>query len=263
MIALFDMDGTLTPPRKKMDPQILEKLKELSAFATIGIVTGSDFEYVAQQCTPLLQSQNFPVEKLELFPCNGTKHYRSDSDGKFELVHDVNMIDEIGQEEYNYIIQSLLGFQIVISVTHDLPYTGTFFQYRGSMLNWCPVGRSAGPSERDAWISLDKEKNVRKHFLNELNQVIEKRGVKVSAALGGSTSVDIYPEGWDKTYVLNHLEDCSKIYFVGDMCMPGGNDFALYDFLESSGNAFKTTGPECTSQIIDKIISSESQGSGK
>ena len=255
MIALFDMDGTLTPPRKEIDTLIVKKLEELSKVATIGIVTGSDFEYVLQQCEKLFQSQNLPADRLEIFPCNGTKHYRRDSSGKFELVHDVNMIDEIGQEEYNYILQSLLSFQIMIAITHELPYTGTFFQYRGSMLNWCPVGRSATSKERDAWIALDREKGIRKHFLEELNQIIEKREARVSAALGGSTSIDIYPEGWDKTYVLNHLDGFDKISFVGDMCMPGGNDYALYDFLESTGSAFKTNGPERTAQIIDRIIS--------
>ena len=38
----------------------------------------------------------------------------------------------------------------------------------------------------------------------------------VEVKLGGSTSFDIFPKGWDKTYVMNHLDNYSHIYFVGD-----------------------------------------------
>ena len=46
-VVLFDMDGTLTEPRKKFDPEILSSsLQELSKHADIGIVTGSDYDYL-------------------------------------------------------------------------------------------------------------------------------------------------------------------------------------------------------------------------
>ena len=45
-IVLFDMDGTLTPPRESMDTLLLGPLKVLARYADIGVVTGSDFNYV-------------------------------------------------------------------------------------------------------------------------------------------------------------------------------------------------------------------------
>ena len=49
-IVLFDMDGTLTPPRKRMENNVLNSLGRLqkSGFE-IGIVTGSDMNYLLQQ----------------------------------------------------------------------------------------------------------------------------------------------------------------------------------------------------------------------
>ena len=45
-IVLFDMDGTLTPPRGEFDKILLEPLRELSNHVEIGILTGSDLDYV-------------------------------------------------------------------------------------------------------------------------------------------------------------------------------------------------------------------------
>ena len=50
-LFLFDMDGTLTPPRKKMNHAVLSALEQLQrAGWDIGIISGSDYEYIEQQC---------------------------------------------------------------------------------------------------------------------------------------------------------------------------------------------------------------------
>jgi len=48
-VVLFDMDGTLTPPRQKLSPLVLPTLRVVSTQAKIGIVTGSPYDYVEQQ----------------------------------------------------------------------------------------------------------------------------------------------------------------------------------------------------------------------
>ena len=54
-IVLFDMDGTLTPPRQSIDKKTEEALISLSKITKIGILTGSDYAYVMQQCKSLFQ----------------------------------------------------------------------------------------------------------------------------------------------------------------------------------------------------------------
>ena len=75
----------------------------------------------------------------------------------------------------------------------------------------------------------------------------------IKIKLGGDTSFDIYPEGWDKTYCLKHLENYNKIYFIGDRCGAGGNDKELYDKLQPS-NSFATKDPKNTIQIVENLI---------
>ncbi len=53
-ICLFDMDGTLTEPRKNIQQDMFDKLVELTNYTDIGIVTGSDMDYVKQQCEDML-----------------------------------------------------------------------------------------------------------------------------------------------------------------------------------------------------------------
>jgi hypothetical protein len=76
---------------------------------------------------------------------------------------------------------------------------------------------------------------------------------KVVVKLGGETSFDIYPEGWDKTYALKHFSDYT-CWFVGDRCSEDGNDKEIYDELLKDRRAFATTGTSKTALIINKII---------
>ena len=63
---------------------------------------------------------------------------------------------------------------------------------------------------------------------------------------------DIFPEGWDKTYVLKHFPESDwDVFFVGDRCSPSGNDWELYNHLQPLGRSFETSGPEETVEIID------------
>jgi len=48
-IVLFDMDGTLTLPREKIQKDVVESLKRLQKHFEIGLVTGSDKNYIDQQ----------------------------------------------------------------------------------------------------------------------------------------------------------------------------------------------------------------------
>jgi hydroxymethylpyrimidine pyrophosphatase-like HAD family hydrolase len=45
-IVLFDMDGTLTEPRKNLDNSMLDAISLLAQYADIGIVSGSPMEYI-------------------------------------------------------------------------------------------------------------------------------------------------------------------------------------------------------------------------
>jgi len=164
------------------------------------------------------------------------------------------MMAEIGVPSYKKIMRWLFNHQAELSMLYpNVNFTGTFFQYRGSLLNWCPIGRIANDTLRYGWTCQDDEWKIRETYMEELQKYLKAEDIAVTVALGGSTSFDIYPNGWDKTYGLKHYTD-EKVFFTGDKCRIGGNDWHLYSALESQGNAWETTGPENTIDIIDIII---------
>jgi len=252
-IVLFDMDGTLTKPRESIQESMIVAIAKLLESSEVGIVTGSDSDYVFQQCKILFENKYIDKTKLHLYPCNGTKVFKwSIESGSYEAVYSTSMIEELGQDAYNTILSSCLKYQACISTVHPLPYTGTFLHYRGSMLNWCPIGRSANLEQRSVWIKEDKHHKLREYFYRLLVSDIDVADIQATVALGGSTSFDIYPDGWDKTYVTKHL-DSYGITFVGDKCTGTGNDKTLYDLLQPT-DSYETKSPEMTINLINSII---------
>lgn len=249
-IILFDMDGTLTEPRKKFESSLLSSsFYKLSNFADIGIVTGSDIDYLKEQMSDILTKSSVRY-CLHLLPCNGTKWYRPPhlACDDFKLVEENNMESKIGVKNYRKIIEVLIEKQH-FATDLDIPLTGHFISTRGSLINWSPAGRNANDEQRGKFIKFDKKYNYRKSLLTQLRTSFE--GLDVTVKLGGDTSFDIYPTGWDKTFCLRYFSD-KVVWFVGDRVTATGNDFEIFN--ACSPRSFQTTGPSQTVEIIEQII---------
>ena len=252
-ITLFDMDGTLTKSRQPFDRLLEPALSKLSEVSDIGIVSGSDFEYIMEQMEFVLNRSSLRYRTI-LLPCNGTKYYTppENSDDNFSLQHEVDMVKEMSDESFNELMCLMISEQAKHCA--QLPsLSGHYVDYRGSMINWCPIGRNANQKQREAFIQWDTTFNFRSVELIRLTNLQFVKDNNLEIKLGGDTSFDIFPKGWDKTYCLQHLKNYNNILFVGDRCGSGGNDKELYDFLGPK-KAFVTSGPTETKQIIEKNI---------
>ena len=91
-IVLFDMDGTLTEARGIFKTELLFSLRKLSKHADIGILTGSDLNYVNEQMIKLIKFSELRFV-THLLPCNGTKHYAppNNSSEDYRLIHQNDM----------------------------------------------------------------------------------------------------------------------------------------------------------------------------
>ena len=254
-VVLFDMDGTLTPPRDQFDRTLLVPLRNLSQFAQLGVLTGSDINYVNQQMEYVLKRSEL-VYCMHILPCNGTKWYPPPHqlDDWYNIKHNADMRVTLGEAKYRTLVSTLLNLQSHIS-SLDIPLSGEFIQYRGSMINWCPIGRSATSKDREKFTNYDTKSFIRKDYLKRLQRKLSLAGLEkdITCALGGDTSFDIYPAGWDKTYALRHFEN-HEVWFVGDRCEQDGNDKQIYDALASKGRAYKTSGIDNTKEIINNLV---------
>ena len=253
-IVLFDMDGTLTPARQKMSWQVLNALSDLQEEGfEIGILTGSDLDYIRQQCDIMFDVSPVDPFKVHYLPCNGTKYYSLGANG-FIPKYEKNMRKELKETEWRRLIQLLASLQSSITRVHrNIPMTGNFINYRGSTINWCPIGRQSTEEDRAEWCLLDEKQNIRKNWLTIARQGLDNADLEnIIIKLGGDTSFDIYPEGWDKTYGFKSFSDYDKVYFVGDRCGPYGNDKEAYELAGELG--YNTEGPAQTVDIINQII---------
>lgn len=81
-----------------------------------------------------------------------------------------------------------------------------------------------------------------------------------SYSIGGQVSFDVFPTGWDKTYCLQHIEaekeitgiEYKTIYFFGDKCFPGGNDYEIFTDKRTNGHAVE--GPTHTMKLLKEMF---------
>jgi len=253
-LVLFDVDGTLTEARRPIQKAMLKALREICRHAEIGFLTGSGLEYIKEQLWPALAD---PIirQNCHLLPCNGTEYVvpYGDEEIIFNAMSKEFMIDHIGKDDFHKLMNVLCTYQAkIIEENNDLPLTGNFVQNRGSMINWCPIGRNAQQEDRDIFKALDGLYNIRKKYLDMLSEYLSAAKMDVTVKLGGNTSFDIFPNGWDKTFALSHFDGPSWVFwFVGDRCSPIGNDYEIFSALKDSGRAFEVGSPEETVDIID------------
>lgn len=257
-VLFFDMDGTLTPARKSIQNNVYNALQSLMEKGhLVCIVSGSPFHYIEEQ----LNLSKLDYTGVVIMPCNGTQVYiQNDRNSSYDKIYEVTMKDFLRSnssllDPHRDMVTNILELQLYAARKYEFPMTGNFISDRGSMLNWSMIGRDASHEVREKFVVEDKSKNIRKHLRECLRVRLDAADLhSTDLALGGSTSIDIFPNGWDKTHALRHIAPGHESWFWGDKCMPGGNDHALWKKLNDHGRAFQVNSPEETVQSLQNLI---------
>lgn len=241
ILYLFDVDGTLTKPRQVISVELkqflLDKVKPKVA---LGLVSGSDYSKVKEQMDGEEAIAHFDYVFCE----NGLMYFRNG-----QLVSSQSILNHVGEQTLQKVINFALNYMSKL----ELPAKrGNFVEFRTSMINFCPVGRSCNQVERDQFVQFDTVHKVRETFVKVLEREFANSGLKF--ALGGQISVDVFPHGWDKTYCLRHVEcdNYEEIHFFGDKTVPGGNDYEIYTDQRTIGH--KVTSPGDTKQQVQQSL---------
>lgn len=235
-LVLFDIDGTLTPARKTIDAKMIQMLQDLRTKVVVGVVGGSDF---------VKQKEQLGEGVLEFvdysFSENGLIAYH---DGK--LIHSKGIKDYLGEENLKKFINFTLGYL----ATLDIPIKrGTFIEFRTGMINISPIGRNCSYEERNEFEKFDKEHKIRETMVSALQSKFPDLNLKYS--IGGQISFDVFPQGWDKTYCLQHVKQFKTIHFFGDKTFEGGNDYEIFSSPLVKGHT--VTDPNDTCDQVTKI----------
>ncbi|CUS15773.1 unnamed protein product [Tuber aestivum] len=261
-ICLFDVDGTLTPARGAVSPEMLALLQKLRTMVATGYVGGSD---LAKQQEQLGVNGSNVIDMFDYcFAENGLTAYKLG-----EALPSTSFINWLGEEKYKKMANFILHYIADL----DIPLKrGTFIEFRNGMINVSPIGRNASyiPSssshsgalsderenrtqERHDFEAYDKIHNVRRDFVEALRKNFTNYGLTYS--IGGQISFDVFPTGWDKTYCLQHIEKegvFSHVHFFGDKTYKGGNDYEIYEDPRTIGHS--VTNPEDTMKILRELF---------
>lgn len=203
MIYVFDVDGTLTPSRGKIDADFKKWFLKFVDQYSVCFVTGSDFEKTVEQLGEDL------VDSVEYsFNCAGNAVY---CHGKLVYKNEWKLPNEAQQFLESYLYERS---------TYQHRY-GRHFEQRIGLLNFSVVGRGAQGQQRTDYYEWDKVNKERAYLVNEIN----RRWPNLQAAAGGETGIDIFARGNDKAQILDRLE--GPVSFFGDRIDPDGNDWTL------------------------------------
>jgi len=242
-VFIFDVDGTLTPSRRRMTEDFARFFDEWSKKNTFYLVSGSDLDKIKEQI-PLAY-----LDRAEgIFCCGGNKLYLN---GGTKL-------------EYEKVFKppetllTYLGFQVKMS---DTPVKSTNHrENRGSMLNFSTIGRDCTLEERLQYFEFDKETGERERIA----KAVKDGWPGIDAVIGGQISIDIAPVGNDKSQVIKRVkvnnQNCRYI-FIGDRTEKGGNDYPLAKVMDEmedcdwyqAGEPSAEDGYKTTQKILGEI----------
>ena len=203
MSYVFDIDGTLTPSRGKIDPNFLQFMLFFAGTHNVYLVTGSDRDKTLEQIGLDLYNSCKRV-----YNCSGSDVYEGDKNvyrDDWELPKDVelHLNDELNFSKFPI-------------------RNGNHIERRPGTVNFSILGRDPDPMKgRKEYISWDKINGERQYIARRLNYSFPDLYV----ALGGQTGLDIAPKGKGKEQIVRDFEGGIKFY--GDRMDKGGNDYSL------------------------------------
>ena len=198
---LFDVDGTLTDPRRQIVDEFKHFMFEFVANHTCMIVTGSDRPKTIEQI-----GEELTNSFARVYHCSGNHVYV----GK----------QEVYRNDWCLSDQQILFLQEQLNTLKYPEMTGNHIEQRIGTANFSLVGRNANWKQREDYAVWDKINRGRETVAMYYNEEFSDSVAQVA----GQTSIDIFKIGCDKSQAVREQKG-TTIYF-GDHCHLGGNDYS-------------------------------------
>lgn len=214
---IFDVDGTLTPSRGRIDPEFAEYFLWFAKTHTVYLATGSDYPKTLEQLGSEI------CETVEAsFNCSGNSVWVA---GK-EVYRTAWHLDGLERD----------FFEAKLEESKFTPKTGIHIEDRPGMANFSVVGRNATIEQRFLYKQWDEHKNERHQIVKDFEEIF---GDDIKAQVAGDTGIDIFPKGYDKSQIANRISGAAV--FFGDKMMVGGNDLPLAEkiMMRTGGRAIQ------------------------
>ena len=210
---IFDVDGTLTPSRKKIEHEFWAPFLIFCRHHDVYLVTGSDRQKTLEQL-----GLDICYTAKRVYNCSGSDAYEKDVNvyrNNWELPLDV---ERFLNDELAYSCFPIRN--------------GLHIERRPGGVNFSILGRGKDPSAgREEYMKWDKERLERQDIADRLKNAFPG----LSVALGGQTGLDLGPYGSDKSQILRDFSKDDELYFFGDRMEEGGNDHSLGEAIKKMG----------------------------
>lgn len=231
-LLLFDLDNTLTLSRGKITQEMKDIIKSIDTTKyDLGVVSGSDLKKIREQLEETINYFTW------IFTENGLVTYFM---GQPTPYSSTSLVEHLGEGNYQELVNECL---CVLCDTKLPVKRGVFLELRTGLLNICPIGRTCSQKEREEFEEYDKKYKVRERIVKVLS--LSLKHLKLKFSIGGQISIDVFHEGWDKTYCLQFVDDkYEEIRFYGDKICKGGNDYEIGNdkrVISHSVNSWKDT----------------------
>lgn len=203
---VFDVDGTLTEPRKPMDADFVPAFSKFCDFNSVVLVTGSTYQMIKEQIPSEI------LEKVKLYTCSGV----------VGLCYDVDHV--INDEDLVKYLENILKKSQYSSKT------GSHINHRTGMINFSIVGRNATDKDRKDYSIFDALFREREIIVKDL----QEKFPQYEFLIGGEISIDISKRGINKSLVAKDLltfDPEAYIIFYGNQILDG-NDYPLAKYIQ-------------------------------
>jgi len=244
-LIVFDMDGTLTPSKAPMKPDVGKLLARLLKEKPVAVIGGGKYELFQWQFLKRIKFRGNALKNLYLFPTSSTSFYRHIG-GKWRRIY----AHTLSRAEKKKIKDAFeVVFQRVGYVQPKRLY-GEVIEDRGTQITFSALGQKAPIFLKEAWNK--KYGRLRSRMARLLQKKLRQFNVRV----GGLTSIDVTERGIDKAYGIRQIEKHLGIprrdmLFVGDAIFPGGNDYAV---VKAGVDYVKVSGPEEAKKVIRFLL---------
>lgn len=250
-IIVFDLDGTLTPSKSKMEPDVTRLLLELLKKYVVCVISGGGFSQFEKQFLSVLAAE-VPDEVTNLFrqlyvlPTSGGQFYLWDESlrsWKKEYA------ENLTEEEKERITAALKTALVQANFVQPEKLYGEQIEDRESQITFSALGQEAPVVEKYAY---DPDKSKRRPVQEILLRLIPEFEVRTNA----TTSIDITRKGIDKAYGMKKTSELLGIgfndfLFIGDRLEEGGNDYPV----KTLGiETVAVTGPEQVKDFVKKNL---------
>jgi len=234
-VFVFDVDGTLTPPRRLIDEEFAKVFLNFCKNNIVYLCSGSDWMKIKEQVT-----MEIIKETRGVFTCSGNAFWSNSGEEDSSLRNDFDVPGGL-ISDLNHLVDA-----------SEVPIkTGKHIDLRMGMLNFSTIGRNCSREERKQYIEWERESDERKNIVVDL----KAKYPNIDFNIGGEISIDIHPVGSDKSRAIKiirewHKEESPSICFFGDKIWPGGNDYMVLKELGSNDSYNKVTSHKDTMSLL-------------